>query len=409
MNQQASNPKQANQLGWPDYKAMVGDVFPNHIDKGLSQFEKCILGIDLGARNLKGPRLEACAEWISKNFKSCAVAIADSAHQYTLQLTLGLSQSSAHEEALRCGQEFIETYRPIFEKHAEKCSFDFSLLSKLRESANYQSDKDLLNRLHENHTTFSQSAETFAQKYPQSLGISDQLFNELAESTSRQQQLAVSHLIDELAMFACLKQDGWPILIYPGMLTPLQEIIEGKHPDVPESLKSLVFTHLRLQREKVYFMAETADKEEELPESFEFLSDLSNDEWEKFITHTKGKSFKANDVLIEYGQDDRSMYILAQGKVDVFLHDPKDGSQKKINTLDKGTVFGELALLDGKPRSASVVASTDGLIFQLSFEDFSNLKNDDPNMACALLFDIGRVLSLRNRHMNEVVQNAPSV
>lgn len=394
------NEQKPNQLGWPSYSAFTGEIHPGTITD-VAGFSECILGIDLGARNFRDGRLDACVNWISNNFDYCIVAIADMAHQYTLQLTKGMNPSTAHEEALRMGETFILRNRQLFDQYSSKCKFDFRLLSVFVETTVFKDNNRVLQALLNNDTSFAQSVETYAKAYPRSLHMGDQIFNELEQSSSRQLQLAVSHLIEELAMFAYLKQERWPVLIYPRNIAPLCEIIDGKYPDAPESLKTLVFTSPRFQREKAFFTPERLDAEERIPEEFELLPSFTNDEWEKLLSYTTSKKFNAEEVLVEYGQEDRSMYILAQGMADIFLTDIKDGSQNRITTIEKGTVFGEMALLDGKTRSATVIALTEGVLFRLSLDDLNQLRNDDPNMACALLFDIGKVLALRNRQMND--------
>ena len=394
------NEQKSNQFGWPSYNAITGEIHPGTITE-FNQFTECMLGIDLGARNFRDGRLEACVDWISDNFDYCIVAIADTAHQYTLQLTKGMNPATAHEEALRMGETFVHRNRQLFEQYNSKCKFDFKLLSEFVESTVYKENNRSLQALLKNDSAFAQSVEAYAKAYPRSLNLGSQIFNELEQSESRQLQLAISHLIEELTMYAFLKQERWPVLVYPRNIAPLSAIVDGKHPDAPDALKTLVFTSPKLQREKAFFTPERLDAEERIPEDFELLPDFTDDEWEKLISYTTSVSFSAEDVLVEYGQEDRSMYILAQGMADIFLTDTKDGSQKRITTIEKGTVFGEMALLDGRPRSATVIALTGGLLFRLSLDDLNRLRTDDPDMACALLFDIGRVLALRNRHMND--------
>nr|VFJ98220.1 MAG: hypothetical protein BECKLFY1418B_GA0070995_11162 [Candidatus Kentron sp. LFY] len=52
---------------------------------------------------------------------------------------------------------------------------------------------------------------------------------------------------EELAVFACLKQQGLPVMVYPGSLGALAEIPEGLHPVAPRELRDLIVVSLRLK------------------------------------------------------------------------------------------------------------------------------------------------------------------
>jgi len=66
-------------------------------------------------------------------------------------------------------------------------------------------------------------------------------------------------------------------------------------------------------------------------------------------------------------------------------------------------VFGEQAFFDGLPRSASVRALSDGEVRSLTREAFAVLAAREPELARALLLDLGRILSLRLRQTSALV------
>ena len=68
-----------------------------------------------------------------------------------------------------------------------------------------------------------------------------------------------------------------------------------------------------------------------------------------------------------------------------------------MTTIHEGAVFGEQAFMDGKPRSANVVAVTDGQVLVLTPEGFQQILETEPKVASQILFDLGRILSLRLR------------
>ena len=73
------------------------------------------------------------------------------------------------------------------------------------------------------------------------------------------------------------------------------------------------------------------------------------------------------ETVFQKGDAGDSMYVIVEGQVRVF-----DG-ERTINLLGEREIFGELALLDPEPRSASCAAATDTRLFRLDAETFSQL------------------------------------
>lgn len=70
---------------------------------------------------------------------------------------------------------------------------------------------------------------------------------------------------------------------------------------------------------------------------------------------------------------------------------------KQLALFDKGEIFGELALLDTEPRSATTVAETDALVFRIDQEDFFELMEERDE----ILRNVLRILCTRIRVQNE--------
>jgi hypothetical protein len=64
--------------------------------------------------------------------------------------------------------------------------------------------------------------------------------------SERWQHLAHEYLLEEIALFACLAEDGWPVLVYPGSIDSIIEVAEGRHPSLPAPLRALGFISLWL-------------------------------------------------------------------------------------------------------------------------------------------------------------------
>ena len=101
------------------------------------------------------------------------------------------------------------------------------------------------------------------------------------------------------------------------------------------------------------------------------FSGMAPDDLDVVASQTVIKKFPKNTVILGQGDDTDSLYVIMQGKVDVFLHNDK-GKEIIINTLGKCESFGELAPLGGIPRQASIITTEDstfGIISRQVFMD----------------------------------------
>ncbi|WP_083962703.1 Crp/Fnr family transcriptional regulator [Thermodesulfovibrio thiophilus] len=88
---------------------------------------------------------------------------------------------------------------------------------------------------------------------------------------------------------------------------------------------------------------------------------------------------------IFYQEDESTdLYIVLEGAVKACLIDP-EGKELMLNILKKGDFFGELSLLDGKPRSATTITVADSVVGILKREKFLTLLNNNPIIAISLL------------------------
>ncbi|MGE5127349.1 MAG: cyclic nucleotide-binding domain-containing protein [Betaproteobacteria bacterium] len=86
--------------------------------------------------------------------------------------------------------------------------------------------------------------------------------------------------------------------------------------------------------------------------------DFSVDEMVAVIEGLKLLSFERGDVILRQGQPGASLYMLTSGSVRAFRKDAASGKQVPIGDLNEGAFFGEMSVLTGAPRAASIVALT---------------------------------------------------
>lgn len=95
-----------------------------------------------------------------------------------------------------------------------------------------------------------------------------------------------------------------------------------------------------------------------------------------------------------------SVYFVAAGQVDVVIDLAGTDRKLRVQTLTRGSIFGEMAVLDPNPRSASVEVSVPAVVYRLGAEDFRALKHTAPDLAFRLLENIALIFAGRLRATN---------
>jgi CRP-like cAMP-binding protein len=100
---------------------------------------------------------------------------------------------------------------------------------------------------------------------------------------------------------------------------------------------------------------------------------------------------KERQMLAKEGQTGREFYVIASGSAEVCV------GERPVTTLERGDFFGEMALVDGKPRSASVVAMSPMTLYVFDPREFFTLLSDFPPVSRQIL----KGLATRLRHAQE--------
>ena len=110
-------------------------------------------------------------------------------------------------------------------------------------------------------------------------------------------------------------------------------------------------------------------------------------------------SFSKGAPIIQQTEESYDLYVILSGSVKVTLYN-EDGREVVLDTLHEGDFFGELSLLDRKPRSASVSALTDVSMLVLTQSSLLQALRQSPEIAINLLF----VLTKRLRKADETIE-----
>jgi small-conductance mechanosensitive channel/CRP-like cAMP-binding protein len=120
--------------------------------------------------------------------------------------------------------------------------------------------------------------------------------------------------------------------------------------------------------------------------SLELFKPLTDEERLALAAELKPSPFVSGDVATRQGEPADSLYILARGHVGIF-HDVTDGTQtgrQRLATLHGPAYFGEMGLLTGQPRGATVVAESEVLCYSLGKPGFEAILRSRPELAQAL-------------------------
>ena len=109
------------------------------------------------------------------------------------------------------------------------------------------------------------------------------------------------------------------------------------------------------------------------------------------------RSFSRGEIIVKEGDVDRNLFFLTRGSVSVRIHLPESNRHKRLISYSAGVTFGEMAFLDGRPRSADVCADQDSETYLLSPETYTVLQQEQPEIAVKLVRNIALEMSERLR------------
>jgi CRP-like cAMP-binding protein len=114
--------------------------------------------------------------------------------------------------------------------------------------------------------------------------------------------------------------------------------------------------------------------------SIELFRSLSQQELDELADSIKLAPFSDGEVVTRQGAKAHWLYVLTQGKVEVRLGRP-GGSDQRVNTLEAPNFFGEMALMTGSAREATVVAHGDIECLRVDRDAFGHLLEQRPEIA----------------------------
>lgn len=133
---------------------------------------------------------------------------------------------------------------------------------------------------------------------------------------------------------------------------------------------------------------------------FAKMSDRAREDLRSIMTE---QVFQPGQMIMHAGEGGGSFYIIEQGNVEVWLTDT-EGEKLVLDTLGPGKFFGELAMLSGETRSASVTSQEQVITLELDRDEFFAFLRQRPDVTLDILAELGN----RLKHSDDLLRTRVS-
>jgi len=149
-------------------------------------------------------------------------------------------------------------------------------------------------------------------------------------------------------------------------------------------------------------MADGKKTLEELIKSVEIFEGLETRDINKVLKVASGKKYTSDQVIFNEGDLGDCFFLIIEGKVKITKKVAEDKIEE-VAILTAGDYFGEMSLLDGEPRSATVTAATDSKLLEVKNSQFVKILMNDDNFARKVLWAFCTTFAKRLRRTNSLL------
>ena len=128
----------------------------------------------------------------------------------------------------------------------------------------------------------------------------------------------------------------------------------------------------------------------------QLFESLTGDELDQLIPILHHRDFYPLEVIVHQGAPGSGLYTILSGGADVVLHNEK-GEDILLTSLGDGRMFGEVSLLDGEPRSATVVSNARSHVVGFFKADLMDLVEHSPQLGFKIVYRISQLMTGRLR------------
>jgi CRP/FNR family transcriptional regulator, cyclic AMP receptor protein len=112
------------------------------------------------------------------------------------------------------------------------------------------------------------------------------------------------------------------------------------------------------------------------------------------MTDVLGRMYRPGEIIVHQGEVGNCMYVVQDGDVEVLKEE--NGIQTVVNTMRKGDIFGEMAIIERTVRSSTVRASSPARVLTVDKKTFLRRVQEDPSLALSVL----KIMSQRIRRLD---------
>ncbi len=149
-------------------------------------------------------------------------------------------------------------------------------------------------------------------------------------------------------------------------------------------------------------------KEKERLSQVYLFRELTPSEIDTLVSISKEKRVKKDELIFREGDTGDAFYFIVSGSVRISTMVPGVG-EEALTILREGEYFGEMALIDDAPRSASAIANDDTILLLIEKDNFRKLLAQETGIAYKLLWVFTKTLSARLRKTDEQLKSIFSI
>lgn len=137
------------------------------------------------------------------------------------------------------------------------------------------------------------------------------------------------------------------------------------------------------------------------------FADLSARDLRRVAAIVHKREYKAGEPVFYQGDPGLGMFIIQEGEVSIRISE-REGAEKELAVLTDGDFFGELALLDESPRSATALCKTDCSVIGFFRTDLMELIKENPNLGMKIVMKFAEILAVRLRKTDKELSKVQS-
>lgn len=152
----------------------------------------------------------------------------------------------------------------------------------------------------------------------------------------------------------------------------LSELSDKRVMDAPRPKAAPVAQPMEMEEEAQVAEEEPSPLATQLEIEMKLFKDLAREEFQQIVAKLTLRHYAEDTIVVQEGDPGDSMFIVARGEVRVLT---KDSKQKEVvlANLSEGEFFGEVSLLTGRPRTATIITNLDSELLELKREDFESI------------------------------------